>query len=460
MNDLVKYGLLGAGDQKDAALMALFNLGAQIGNRSAPRLTPTPPALDMSKVMGVYQNTLTNAMKRRALVKKLEDREKRRSFFDAKAIDPVAASQIAIRGGVQQAQKESQQPEGAVNVETAKYGEELLPEDFAQYDAQRAMETAPNYLKAAEAQTTIPSHLSFLDPAKARALMGFGQKFPEMGMKAYSQFLTRKPTVIKPASQLAKLRQDRKLGFISEEEYNAGVKKLLSPPRTFSASKSVASATDPGTYVGEYYQDTATGKQYVRTKDGVIPFDPAKHVPQNRSYLQKEVISADRMHKLDVEITEKENAMRQVSIYLKDLKLTNQGVNRMADYISTTFKTLFTSKRLSKKELNLAASEGRLQALLGRFRIDVVGPGVMTEYDAQRVIAALGGFPGIPQNLEVAQKLLKEILGRSIRTYKTNLNQYHRQVKLFYGRRAGYQTRKLLPLANQPSANDPLGILR
>ena len=82
----------------------------------------------------------------------------------------------------------------------------------------------------------------------------------------------------------------------------------------------------------------------------------------------------------------------------------------MADYISTTFKTLFTSKRLSKKELNLAASEGRLQALLGRFRIDVVGPGVMTEYDAQRVIAALGGFPGIPQNLEVAQKLLKEIL--------------------------------------------------
>tara|TARA_B100000519_G_scaffold121881_1_gene105250 strand:+ start:14019 stop:15542 length:1524 start_codon:yes stop_codon:yes gene_type:complete len=194
MDDLVKYGLLGAGDKKNAALMALFNLGAQIGNRSAPRLTPTPPALDMSKVMGVYQNTLTNAMKRRALVKELEDREKRRSFFDAKAIDPVAASQIAMRGGLQQAQLESLLPEGAVNVETAKYGEELFPEDFAQYDAQRAMETAPNYLKAAEAQTTIPSHLSFLDPAKARALMGLGKIDDKLGMKTYADLLTAKPS--------------------------------------------------------------------------------------------------------------------------------------------------------------------------------------------------------------------------------------------------------------------------
>ena len=498
-DDLVKLGLLGADDQRDAKTMALLSFAQQIGRAGAPRLDPTPPPVDLSKAMMVYQNQMKSAMARGALKKKMEDQKKLRGLFTPPWVDPDVAQQKA---------------EGVVDPLAETYAATGIssPDDDPESYYQDARQTLmPPALAAVKKEMGTPLGLRGV-PEKWRQLIGpLAEIAPEKALNLLPQAMKTPPLDFKqrmelkragvkpprlekvydsvtgqtgfaspqqileankkspnrfrpyekppsPASQLAKLGRDKEFGFITKEEYEAGVKKLLSPPRTFSASKSVASATDPGKYVGEYYQDTATGKQYVRTKDGVIPFDPAKHVPQNRSYLQKQVISADRMHKLDLDITEKENAMRQVSVYLKDLKLTNQGVNRIADYVSKTFKTLFTSKRLKPEELKLAASQGRLQALLGRFRIDVVGPGVMTEYDAQRVIAALGGFPGTTQNLEVAQKLLKEILGRSIRTYKTNLHQYNRQVKLFYGKRAGYQTRELLPLANQPSANDPIGL--
>jgi len=499
-DDLVKLGLLGEGDQREAGMMGLMMLGQQIANRSAPRLNPTPPPLDFSKVMNVYQSSMKNAMARGALKKKLEDQKKLRGLFTSPWVDPDVAQQRA---------------EGVVNPLAETYAATGIssPDDDPQSYYQDARQTMmPSALAAVKKEMGTPlglrgvpekwrqliGPLSQVAPDKALNLLPQAMKTPPLsfddqmklkragvkpprlekvydsvtrqtGFASPQQILEankKSPNRFRPyekpsgpASPIAKLQRDKQLGYITEDQYTAGVKKILSPPRKFSASKSVASATDPGKYIGEYYQDTSTGDQYVRTKNGVIPFDPAKHVPQNRSYLQKEVISPDRMHKLDLDITEKENAMRQVSVYINDLKLTNQGVKRITDFVSKTFKTLFTSKRLTPEELKLAASQGRLQALLGRFRIDVVGPGVMTEYDAERVIAALGGFPGVPQNLEVAQTLLKEILGRSIRTYKTNLHQYNRQVKIFYGKRAGYQTRKLLPLANQPSANDRLGIL-
>lgn len=80
-SDLVKLGLLGAQDQKDAALMGLLNLGSQIGAASAPRTSPTPPPIDLSKAMGVYQGHMKNALTQGALAKKLQDEKNLRTMF-------------------------------------------------------------------------------------------------------------------------------------------------------------------------------------------------------------------------------------------------------------------------------------------------------------------------------------------------------------------------------------------
>ncbi|ANS02952.1 2-oxoglutarate dehydrogenase [uncultured Mediterranean phage uvDeep-CGR0-AD1-C123] len=475
-DDLIKLGLLNAGDRRNAGLMGLFDLGSQIAARSAPRFTPGGPPINLSRSMAVYQNALQNSMAQRALVKKLEDEKKQRDFFGAKPMDPVAAREMALMRGRQHAEEESWRPSGAVNVETAEHGEELLPDDFKYHDEQRAMEVAPNYLEAAKKATTIPSHLSFLDPAKAKALMGLGQISPAAGISAYGSMLARKSDVLspeaeaqkmrlkrsldKPYSQLAKLKYDLGRGFIDKATYEQGVSKLLHPPRKWSATKSVFSRKNPGEYVGEYMFDTSTSKSYVKKGSGPkIPFDPEIHIPQNRSLLTKQMLNVSGMHKLASNLTEHENAMGQVVKYMGDLKVTNTGIKRISDSLTTTFKTLFTTGRLTRKQLALAASKGRIQALLGRFRIEVVGPGVMTEFDAARVIEALGGFPGSTQNLEVAEKLLKEILGRKINTYKTDLTNYNRQVKLFYSGH-GFKKREIFKAPSGIRKSDPLGILK
>lgn len=75
LDPLVEAGLLKPSSQQDAALQALFAIGNQIANRSAPRLSPTPPPMDLSAAQTAYQNSLTNALQTGALRQKLKQRD-------------------------------------------------------------------------------------------------------------------------------------------------------------------------------------------------------------------------------------------------------------------------------------------------------------------------------------------------------------------------------------------------
>tara|TARA_R110000824_G_scaffold6658_3_gene30781 strand:- start:6685 stop:8019 length:1335 start_codon:yes stop_codon:yes gene_type:complete len=94
-DDLVRLGLLNAGDRRNAGLMGLFELGSQIGARSAPRFTPGGPPIDLSRVGRAYQGSLQNSMVQSALVKKLKDQEKFRGLFAPQLVDPNVANSRA-----------------------------------------------------------------------------------------------------------------------------------------------------------------------------------------------------------------------------------------------------------------------------------------------------------------------------------------------------------------------------
>ena len=49
-----------------------------------------------------------------------------------------------------------------------------------------------------------------------------------------------------------------------------------------------------------------------------------------------------------------------------------------------------------------------MQAILGGLRVATVGPGVMTEQDAERVVAAIGGRPDALQNPAVMGQLIRD----------------------------------------------------
>ena len=60
----IDMGLLSPTSRSDAAFMGLANLGAQLMNRGAPRLSPTPPPIELNSVMQTYQNAIQGDLRR------------------------------------------------------------------------------------------------------------------------------------------------------------------------------------------------------------------------------------------------------------------------------------------------------------------------------------------------------------------------------------------------------------
>ena len=80
----IDMGLLSPTSRSDAAWMGLANLGAQLMNRGAPRLSPTPPPIDLNSVMQTYQNAMQGDLQRGLALRQFE-----RSDAISKMLAPV-----------------------------------------------------------------------------------------------------------------------------------------------------------------------------------------------------------------------------------------------------------------------------------------------------------------------------------------------------------------------------------
>ncbi len=72
----IDMGLLSPTSRSDAAWMGLANLGGQLMNRGAPRLSPTPPPIDLGSVMQTYQNAMQGDLQRALALRQLEREDK------------------------------------------------------------------------------------------------------------------------------------------------------------------------------------------------------------------------------------------------------------------------------------------------------------------------------------------------------------------------------------------------
>lgn len=153
-NDLIRAGLLNAGDRRDAGLMGLIALGQSIGNRGAARLSPTPPPLDLAGPMAVYQNSMNTALQRGALAKKMRDDERLRGMFAPRPVNEQTAQRMAT---------------GVVNPIMAQPAMDDPGAFGSDYDTWRQgyMNRA---LPLAREQTTVPTALAGV-PAAARPLI-------------------------------------------------------------------------------------------------------------------------------------------------------------------------------------------------------------------------------------------------------------------------------------------------
>ena len=194
-----------------------------------------------------------------------------------------------------------------------------------------------------------------------------------------------------------------------------------------------------GAYLGQGVFDQKTAKFGLRNEaTGEIEPLPKGAKPSTVSGMSRGMLAGPQFLKLREELGQAETALNRLSAYMSSVEDSNQGFQRLADRFSTSIKTLFDTGALKPEELARAAATGQLQSLLGANRIEMLGGGVLTENDALRIIAGLGGDVTALQNKEVVRDAIARMYNDKYRTYQRNRTDYNIQVKGGYGEQ-GYE---------------------
>ncbi len=131
--------------------------------------------------------------------------------------------------------------------------------------------------------------------------------------------------------------------------------------------------------------------------------------------------------------------MDRVSATIADQRYGAAGA---AQNVSAFVKTLL-GRGLSQEQIDKAVAKGDMQGLIGQTREQTVGPGVMTEQDAFRIMEALGGdLSSISANPEVIVERLGIMRGNLEKDYNQRYEMYQNHLENFpqldYGAVEGY----------------------
>ena len=128
---------------------------------------------------------------------------------------------------------------------------------------------------------------------------------------------------------------------------------------------------------------------------------------ENFDYTQEAKLLGESFEKFSKEAS----AIKGLKMYLNTRGDPNMpvGLDLLIKDITGKAKTLFGLKELDKSELLAQIGKGQFQGLLGRIRLDVLGPGVLTDQDAKRLEAALGQY-GAGSSPEVVQNIISQII--------------------------------------------------
>ena len=181
--------------------------------------------------------------------------------------------------------------------------------------------------------------------------------------------------------------------------------------------------TGTADFAGNAVFDSQTGTTMLQLPGGQIIPMPSDVEPSTKSLFGRDLPGASTMVRLNADLRDSENSLNKLSDYLVAQGGTNKGFRRMGDQLLTNLKTLFDTDNLTPEELQLAIAQGKSQAILGGMRVSTVGPGVMTEQDAERVLQAIGGRPDALQNPAVMGALIEDAFKYQYNIYEGQYDQ-------------------------------------
>ena len=132
----------------------------------------------------------------------------------------------------------------------------------------------------------------------------------------------------------------------------------------------------------------------------------------------------ETLNTLRAEITGADTQALDKLIDFRDLRAQSaQGLKKIITDIGRTYKTIM-QQGLSEAEMIEAVTSAKFEGLLGSVRLEVLGPGVLTEQDAVRLIKAMGGF-GFTANKEAAVRILDDIIEGKEKILRAKIDQYN-----------------------------------
>jgi len=227
-------------------------------------------------------------------------------------------------------------------------------------------------------------------------------------------------------------------------EYVKGMENPISF-KDYMDAKNRKPLQNKGTYrydnriIGEVTFDPNSGEYFETVNGQRVPIDISKAQPVTDATFAKAIPNYGDFVKLSEGLSEDRTSMDRLQSYMKSIGNTNEGFQRLGDQMTASLKTLLSGiagpewTTLSKEELNAAVAKGQLQGLIGRFRIETVGGGVMTEQDALRIIANLGGDVNALQNKEIVAQQIETLFRGKLKSFDSKRKRHDAAIDALYG---------------------------
>ena len=179
-----------------------------------------------------------------------------------------------------------------------------------------------------------------------------------------------------------------------------------------------------------------------------LPFGVKRITPTSTG---RELMKPTAIHKMRQGMMDTQTGLRQIVRYMKNVAETGAGFKSIAAQWRAKFKVI-SGEDLTQENIAALMQKGQLQGLLGKFRKEIVGGGVMTEQDALRILSALGGEVTVARHPEIVRLLLGDIVRAKIRMFnEVDLPMFNDQAR----RTRIYKAIK--PLEVPPIFSDTLG---
>lgn len=243
--------------------------------------------------------------------------------------------------------------------------------------------------------------------------------------------------------------------FDTADYKNYQALKLEDPTLTFNnylrmkkgvQSKGVYKNRETGDIIGEVNFDPVDGTYFQHnpvTQEREI-IDITAHSPVTDATFAKTIPNFAQFTKNFEQLNTDMASLRRLKQYMTTVKDKNEGILLLADDFTRSAKTLLggflknTMKidnflELTPEEIKAAVARGQQQGLIGRFRIETVGGGVMTEQDALRIIMNLGGDVNAFQNKQVVAKQIGDLYKDKVGSVNRGAAVHNNAVGQIYG---------------------------